>query len=168
MQAMSRGLGLALEAIGGALLVALTALVTGAATLRYFGHGLAWYDEVAPILLAWVTYFGAALVALKRGHLGFDNVMRRLPERPRMVAFVFAEVLTVTFFLMLAWGGFRLLGIVADEALMTLPWFPSALAQSAIPIASVAFVAAELLTLPQAWRRLMPASSDPATASHLT
>ena len=65
MQAIARWLRLALEMFGGLLLVLLTALVTIAAAIRFFGAGLAWYDEVAPILLTWVTYFGAALVALQ-------------------------------------------------------------------------------------------------------
>ena len=76
MQASSRLLALVLEIVAGALLVALTVLVSVAATLRYLGTGISFYDEVAPILLAWVTFFGAALVALNRGHLGFDNVVR--------------------------------------------------------------------------------------------
>ena len=79
MQPIARWLRLALEVLGGLLLVMLTLLVTIAATIRYFGAGLASYDEVAPILLTWVTYFGAALVALNRGHLGFDNIVRQLP-----------------------------------------------------------------------------------------
>jgi TRAP-type C4-dicarboxylate transport system permease small subunit len=170
MQAMSRLLGLSLEIIAGALLVALTALVSVAATLRYAGTGISFYDEVAPILLSWVTFFGAALVALKRGHLGFDNVIRGLPEGAKRVAFVLSEALTVTFFLALAWGGYRLLGIVSGEHLVTLPWVTSAAVQSVMPIASLAYVAAELLTIPDAWRKLHTAPPAPTAvteSSHL-
>jgi TRAP-type C4-dicarboxylate transport system permease small subunit len=168
MQAIERWLRLALELLGGVLLVLLTALVTFAATIRFFGGGLAWYDEVAPILLTWITYFGAALVALHRGHLGFDNIVRRLPTHWRAFAFVASKCLTITFFLALAWGGFRLLLVISDERLMTVAWFPSAVAQCVIPIASIAFVAAELVTLPEAWKKLTVASSSPEAASHLT
>lgn len=168
MQAFARGLRLALEAFGGLLLALLTALVTVAATIRYIGSGLPWYDEVAPILLAWVTYFGAALVALQRGHLGFDNIVRRLAPGGRKVAFVTAEALTIGFFLALAWGGYRLSAIISGERLMSIDWFPSVVAQSVIPIASVLFVVAELVTLPAAWRKLNSPDDGVEAADHLT
>src|SRR5512139_3367797 len=119
MPSMTRWLRLALEALSGLLLVLLTLLVTVAATIRFFGAGLAWYDEVGPILLTWVTYFGAALVALKRGHLGFDNIVRQLPSGWRAFAFTVSEGLTIAFFLALAWGGVRLMHVISDERLMT-------------------------------------------------
>jgi TRAP-type C4-dicarboxylate transport system permease small subunit len=168
MQIATRWLRLALEVFGGVLLVLLTLLVSFAATVRLMGIGLSWYDEVAPILLTWITYFGAALVTLHRGHLGFDNIVRRLPVQARTVAFIVSECLTITFFLALAWGGFRLLAVISDEWLMTVDWFPSAVAQGVIPVASLAFVAAELLTLPDAWRKLTVSSQTPEIASHLS
>jgi hypothetical protein len=41
-------------------------------------------------------------------------------------------------------------------------------AQGVIPVASLAFVAAELLTLPDAWRKLTVSSQTPEIASHLS
>jgi TRAP-type C4-dicarboxylate transport system permease small subunit len=168
MQRFARVLRLALELVGGALLIGLTAVVVLAATLRLAGIGLSWYDEVAPILLTWVTYFGAALVALNRGHLGFDNIVRSLPPRGRRIAFVVSEVLTAGFFLALAWGGFRLMHLVSDEYLMTLPWFPSWVAQSVIPVASLLFVLSQGCALPQAWRGIVEEEPFPAAPDHLT
>jgi TRAP-type C4-dicarboxylate transport system permease small subunit len=168
MPNVARWLRLILEVFGGGLLVLLTGLVSYAATVRLFGIGLAWYDEVAPILLTWITYFGAALVTLHRGHLGFDNIVRRLPMRARTAAFIASECLTIAFFLALAWGGFRLLLVISDERLMTVDWFPSAVAQCVIPIASLAFVAAELLTLPDAWKKLTVYRQTPEIASTLS
>ena len=168
MQAIARWLRVALEAFGGLLLVMLTALVTIAAAIRFFGFGLAWYDEVAPILLTWVTYFGAALVALQRGHLGFDNIVRRLPSTARAVAFAVSESLTLAFFLALAWGGVRLLLVIQGERLMTVDWFPSAVAQAVIPVASIIFVIAELVTIPMAWNKLVDPSSESEAESNLT
>jgi TRAP-type C4-dicarboxylate transport system permease small subunit len=168
VQPIARGLRLALEVFAGLLLVLLTALVTIAAAIRFFGAGLAWYDEVAPILLTWLTYFGAALVVLHRGHLGFDNIVRQLPAGGRALAFTVSEALTITFFLALAWGGVRLMHVISDERLMTVEWFPSVLAQSVIPIASVLFVVAELVTLPMAWKKLQEVSRGAETAEYLT
>jgi TRAP-type C4-dicarboxylate transport system permease small subunit len=170
MLAAARLLALILEVVAGTLLVALTVLVSVAAALRYVGTGISFYDEVAPILLAWVTFFGAALVALNRGHLGFDNVIRALPETARRMAFVLSEALTIIFFLALAWGGYRLLQVMAGEHLVTLPWLSIEVTQSVIPLASLAFVAAEMLTLPQAWAKLHrppPSAAVVTESSHL-
>lgn len=168
MDIIAGWLRLTLEIVAGLLLVLLTALVTYAATIRLFGFGLAWYDEVAPIILTWITFFGAALVTLHRGHLGFDNVVRSLPAQTRTFTFVTSECLTITFFLALAWGGFSLLSVISGERLMTVDWFPTAVAQCVIPVASIAFIAAELLTLPQAWAKLTVSSQKPEIASHLS
>ncbi len=170
MQGLARLLGLALEIVGGVLLVALAVLVSVAAALRYAGTGISFYDEVAPILLAWVTFFGAALVALNRGHLGFDNVIRALPDWPRRIAFVISESLTVVFFAALAWGGYRLLQVMSGEHLVTLPWLSTGITQSVMPLASLAFIAAEMLTLPQAWAKLNRPPPPPdavSESSHL-
>ena len=35
---------------------------------RWDGEALSWYDEVASVQLAWLTYYGASLAALKRAH----------------------------------------------------------------------------------------------------
>ena len=55
------------------LVSALTVIVVLAVIWRKAGASFVWYDEVASIMLAWITYYGAALAALKRAHIGFDG-----------------------------------------------------------------------------------------------
>ena len=69
MAGFRRGLEATLQAILVFLVVALTTVVVVAVVYRKLGASLTWYDEVASIMLAWVTYYGAALAALKRGHI---------------------------------------------------------------------------------------------------
>ncbi|HMB77205.1 MAG TPA: TRAP transporter small permease subunit, partial [Kiloniellaceae bacterium] len=71
MSGLRRGLEVTLQTVLFSLVVSLTAVVVIAVVYRKLGASLAWYDEVASILLAWVTYYGAALAALNRGHIGF-------------------------------------------------------------------------------------------------
>jgi len=52
-------------------MVTLSVVVIVAVCYRIAGDSLSWYDEVASILLAWITYYGAALAALQRKHVGF-------------------------------------------------------------------------------------------------
>ena len=42
---------------------------------------LVWYDEGASIMLAWLTYYGAALAALKRAHIGFPGLVNAMPPQ---------------------------------------------------------------------------------------
>ena len=52
------------------------------------------------------------------------------------------------------WG--RVLTVLGGTNLVSLPWFPMAVAQSVIPIGAVLFIAAQLLSLPQALEGPMP------------
>ena len=60
-------------------MVTLAVEVTVGVAFRYVGHSLVWYDELASILLAWVTYYGAALATLKRA--GAEHKERQLAVR---------------------------------------------------------------------------------------
>lgn len=133
------------------LMIGLTVFVVVAVLYRKFGASLSWYDEVASIMLAWITYYGAALAALKRQHLGFDGVLLRMPLAWRKVAFVVSEILVIGFFAILAWAGFEVLLILGDETLISLPWISVTVTQSVIPIGAALFVICEFLSMPGAW-----------------
>ncbi len=148
-----RGLERFLEAVVLFLIAALAAVVVVGVGFRKVGAALVWYDEVASILLAWLTYYGAALAALKRAHIGFPTVMAALPDRVRMPLFLVGEVVILTFFAVAAWAGWRVLVILEGTALVSLPWVPARVAQSVIPIGAVLYIVAQLLSAPEALRR---------------
>ena len=134
------------------LMVVLTVIVILAVFARKLGASFVWYDEVASVMLAWVTYYGAALAALKRQHIGFDGLLLRLPLKARMTAVVIAEVLVIGFFVLLAWAGLEVLAVVGGDRLVSLTWVPIAVTQSVIPIGAVLCIICELLSLPEYWR----------------
>lgn len=137
-----------LEAVVLVLVAALAVVVVMGVGFRKFGAALVWYDEVASILLAWLTYYGAALAALKRAHIGFPNLVRRLGRPWRIPVVVAGEAVVVAFFLVAAWAGWRVLVILEGSGMVSLPWVPTRLTQSVIPIGCVLFVIAQLLSLP--------------------
>jgi TRAP-type C4-dicarboxylate transport system permease small subunit len=141
-----------LEWIVIALMAALAVEVTVGVVFRYVGYSLVWYDEVASILLAWVTYYGAALAALKRAHIGVPELVRQLRPTLRLPLAVFAEACVVAFFVLLAWVGYAVLEVLAGDTLVSLPDVSIAYAQSVIPISALLFVLAELLILPDVLR----------------
>jgi TRAP-type C4-dicarboxylate transport system permease small subunit len=134
------------------LMVALTIVVIIGVCYRLAGNSLSWYDEIASVQLAWITYYGAALAALKRRHIGFDTLLLSLPPKLRMAAVAVAEILTIGFFVLMAWAGMEVLDVLEGMRLVALSWMPIQVTQSVIPIGAVLFIVCELLSLPRYWR----------------
>ena len=73
------GYGRLLEWVVGVLMVVLAVEVTLGVVFRSLGHSLIWYDEVASVLLAWLTFYGSALASVKRAHIGCPEVVDVMP-----------------------------------------------------------------------------------------
>jgi len=142
-----------LEWIVIVLMTALAVEVTVGVLFRSFGASLVWYDEIASILLAWLTFYGSALAAAKRAHIGCPEVIAMLPPGARVAARLLADILVIAFFLLVGWTGTTILGVLATDNLVSLPQVQVAYVQSVIPIGAVLIVIAELLTLPEALSR---------------
>jgi TRAP-type C4-dicarboxylate transport system permease small subunit len=147
-----RGYERFLEWICIALMAALAAEVTAGVVFRYWGHSLVWYDEVATILLAWVTFYGSALAVLKHAHMGVPEIVRMLPAGPRVAVTVVAQLCMLAFFVLLAWVGYSILEVLATDYLVSLPDVPAAYANSVIPISAVLIVVGQLLVFPEVLR----------------
>src|SRR5947209_3315572 len=98
-----------------ALMAVLAVEVTLGVVFRTFGASLSWYDEVASILLAWLTFYGSALASAKRAHIGCPELMALLPPKPKFAFRLVAEVLTIGFFLVVGWTGYQVLGVLATD-----------------------------------------------------
>ena len=149
-----------LEACVLTLMAALATIVVVGVAFRKAGASLVWYDEVASILLAWLTYYGAALAALKRAHIGVPTVVQRLRRRWRVVAVLFAETVVIGFFVAVAVAGWQVLEVLGGTTLISLPWVPARLAQSVIPFGAALFILAQILSAPDVLRAPTPAASD--------
>lgn len=147
------GLGRGLEVIVGVLLVAMVVVVVMGVIYRKAGHSLVWYDEIASILLAWLTYYGAALAALKRSHIGFAGIVNATPPPLRLLLTVIAEAFVFGFFILLAWMGYEVVLVLKGDTLISLPQVSVQITQSVIPIGACLFVLAQALSLPEVWRQ---------------
>jgi TRAP-type C4-dicarboxylate transport system permease small subunit len=158
-----------LEAVVIVLMAALAIEVTIGVIYRSAGHSLVWYDEVASILLAWLTFYGSALAAAKRAHIGCPEVMAMLPPRVKLAFRIFAEVLVILFFALIAWVGYSVLDVLAGDNLVSLPQVSVIYTQSVIPISAVLILVAELLTLPAVMKEALdegPRNALTGEASH--
>ena len=141
-----------LETITVLLIISLAVVVILGVIFRWAGDSLSWYDEIASVQLAWLTYYGAALAALKRAHIGVPGLIAVVQPLYRVPLVIFAELVVIGFFLILAWYGYVVLIILEGDTLISLPWIGTQFTQSVIPIGAILFVIAEVLNLPQIWR----------------
>lgn len=137
-----------LEVIVVANMVALALVVTVGFLSRLVGSPFSWYDEVASIGLAWLTYYGAALAASKGAHIGCPTVINYFSPRVRVPIALVAEAITISFFVLLAYTGTQVLLILEGSTLISLTSVSVQFTQSVIPIGAVLFIIAELLRLP--------------------
>ena len=148
-QRLIHWLDLALQAITIGLIVILAIIVLMGVGFRYSGNSLIWYDEVAIVLLAWITYSGAALAVLRNAHLGFSGLLYGLPSGGRLVLFAINEVVFVAVFAVVLWGSWVLLGIFGSETMTTLRWVPRWFIQGIVPVSAAIMIAGRLLTVPE-------------------
>ena len=145
------------------LMIMLSLLVIVAVVYRKLDMSLSWYDEVASVMLAWLTYYASALAALTRGHIGFNGLLNAMKPSLRIPVLLIGEALVIIFFILLAWVGWQVLVILEGDTLISLTWVPTRLTQSVIPIGAVLFVIGQLLSFPEMWRQ---ATSEKGIAGH--
>ncbi len=153
---MARIMERLLIVISMGLLLLLSLIIIVAVFARFSGASLYWYDEISAILLAWLTFYGAALCALKRQHMSFDGWLAKRALWIKTLCFAIGEIMSIGFFILMAWAGGYLLSIFGDERLSSLEFIPLWFTQSALPIGAVLFVIAQLCSLPQAWAKINP------------
>jgi TRAP-type C4-dicarboxylate transport system permease small subunit len=149
VEKVRQGYKTALEWVVIALMAALAIEVTAGVVFRTVGYSLVWYDEVASILLAWLTFYGSALAAVKRAHIGCPELVALLPAVPRVLVRLLVEILVIAFFVLVGWTGYAVLGVLDTDHLVSLPAIPVSWIQSVVPISAVLIIAAELLNLPR-------------------
>ena len=141
-----------LETVVLSLMGSLVLVVLLGVSFRKAGAALVWYDEVAGILLAWLTFYGASLGALKRAHIGFPQIVASLSRPVRRAVILLGEFVVIAFFALTAWAGVRVIVVLGGDTLTSLPWMPLRVTQSVIPIGAVLYIVAQLLTLPERWK----------------
>jgi TRAP-type C4-dicarboxylate transport system permease small subunit len=137
-----------LEWITILLMVGLAGIVIVSVVYRWSGDSLVWYDEVASVGLAWLTYYASALAAIKRSHIGVPGLVAAMKPKFRVPTVIFAEVCIIIFFVMLAVLGLEVLEVLEGDTLVSLPSVGTEFTQSVIPIGAVLFIIAELLNFP--------------------
>ena len=141
-----RGYARMLEWVVSGLVVLLALEVTVGIVFRVGGRSLVWYDELASVMLAWLTFYGSALASVMRGHIACPELVNALPDGARRAVNAFAQVLVIMFFVLLGYVGITIMPMLAGDTLVSLP-IPMNLVQSVIPISAAMIVVAEFTHL---------------------
>ena len=150
-----------LEFVVIVLMVFLAFEVLLGVAFRKFGESLVWYDEIASVTLAWVTYYGAALAALKGAHIGVPELVRLLPRGARVALVYVSEAVVLVFLALLTYAGWMVLDVLDTDSLVSLPDVPVSYTQSVIPIGGALFLLAELLHIPKALAEARASQASP-------
>ncbi len=137
------------------LMVLLAAVVLYAVAARTAGSSPIWYDEVASVMLAWLSFLGAALATLRHAHLNFDTLLvsRSLPVRKFL--FVLGELVFIAVFALLAWAGWEILAVFCGETLTSLRFVPLSLIQGIVPVSAALMIFSRLMVAGENWQRLI-------------
>jgi TRAP-type C4-dicarboxylate transport system permease small subunit len=136
--------GKLLEGLVMTLMIVMFLEVMLGVVFRALGHSLVWYDEVASIILAWLTFYGSALASHKRGHISCPEIVDMLKGPVRWVLQVITQLLVISFFALLGWVGIRIMPILASDTMTSLPNIPMNWVQSVIPISAVMILVVEV------------------------
>ncbi|MGJ8544119.1 MAG: TRAP transporter small permease [Sulfitobacter sp.] len=151
MKSAERYLSLVLQAITIGLLILLTCVVLLGVGFRYLGGSLIWYDEVASVLLAWITFLGAALATLRNAHMGFSGIMYNLPLPLRALAFGVVEFIVLASTVVMCWASWAVMTYFGSETLVSVPWMPRYIVQGVLPVSLALIILARLVTAQDRW-----------------
>ena len=86
--------------------------------------------------------------------MGFPGIVSKAPGPLRSVLFILSELIVIGFFAVIAKFGYDVLDVLAWDNLVSLPWISLSFTQSVIPVSAGLFILCELLSMPDAWRKM--------------
>ena len=98
-----KGLEIAVMLVMGFLVID---VVLGVFTRYVLGHQIQWTEELAKLLLIWVSLLGASVAFIRKSHLGVDYFVNKLNERWKNIGQILVYLLVAVFAsIVLVYGG---------------------------------------------------------------
>lgn len=136
-------------------LVAMLALLALGIVVRIFPViALAGYDEIVELLMAWMTFLGAAVLCGEGSLYRVDVLISWLPPLVARVLGMGVRLATLLFALVLTVEGWRIAVLSAE----TTPFlrFPKSIAYASMPVAGLIMIAYTLIGIGRALPELRP------------
>lgn len=116
--ALERGLGHVEDWVGMAAVAGLAIVVNLQIFARYLFHApFIWPEEIARLLLVWMTFVGAGALARRGGDLAVDTFVEMMPRVPRRYFLVLRDMTMLVLFAFIATQGYALAQAVAGMPL---------------------------------------------------
>lgn len=145
----------AIMLLGGVALVCACLVLSYSVVVRYVLHEPTdWQDEMAVFLIVGATFFSAAAVQAKRGHVAIEALTGFLSPRANRARLLMADVVSFVFVVFFAWKSWTLLheawvdGQVSQSSWGPPLWIPYALMAVGMSLLGIQFalqIAEEIL-----------------------
>ncbi|MBE0529439.1 MAG: TRAP transporter small permease [Rhodospirillales bacterium] len=132
--------------------VIMTVMVFLQVIFRYvLGEALSFSEELARYMFVWSVAMGTALALRRHSHIGVEVFVERLPARFHDPAKIVGSLLNLTFFGLLIWYGFVMVGMTMDQESAAL-LLPMGYVYLAIPISGIVLFVCEIANFLESYR----------------
>lgn len=126
---------LSVEVLAIILLVGMLILVGLQVVSRYiFNKPITWTEEMARLLLVWITFVGAYIALKRNQHVYFFYLLNKLPEGLKRAVSITIDIIVCVFFIGTIWAGFRLVNQTHSVRSVTLEFVRWSYVYAAVPI----------------------------------
>ncbi|QAA94763.1 hypothetical protein CKA81_13590 [Pollutimonas thiosulfatoxidans] len=98
------------------MLLAMTTVLFAQIVFRYFFElPLVWSEEMALVLMLWITFLGAALLLETKEHISIDFLVEMMPAASQRILAILAAILLLIFNIALTYGSFLVVEATASS-----------------------------------------------------
>ncbi len=142
LQKVRRGFIRSVEVLLMVLVAVMTLTVLWGVFTRFcLGSQAAYTDELARVLLVWISMIGAALAFGQKAHLGVDYVASKLhPEARKTLSVIVQLVILSLALIVFVIGGWALSMGQMGQPLPTMPWLTRGMVYISMPVGGVLII----------------------------
>ncbi len=121
------------------MVVVLTLTVLWGVFTRFvLGHQAEYTDELARVLLVWVSMIGGALAFGEKAHLGVDYFVTKMhPEARKTLALIVQVIILLLAVIVFVVGGWNMAVGQMGQQLPTMPWMSRGMVYMAVPLGGI-------------------------------
>ena len=133
--------------------IAMAVIVAAQVFFRYvLNHSLFWSEELARLLLVWLTFLGATVAYYHGAHPGVDGVFRRLPLWAQKVAALMTHCASLGLFAVMIISGIEFAWFVRLQITPALN-LPKWVMMSVVPVSGMILTVHGLTFLFRTWTK---------------
>ncbi len=137
---LSRHLNLWMQRLISMMGIAMTVIVASQVFSRYvLNHSLFWSEELARIILVWLTFFAATVAYYHQVHPGVDTIFQRLPGPVKKTAALISWLAGLVLFVVMIIWGIKFAWFVRLQITPALN-LPKWIVMAVVPVAGVIFM----------------------------